>query len=213
MELRLQVTQDLLRNLSTSAGVDLVALANRSTEPAASQELQQAIETLQRREGSEKSSPTEQSQLPPLPSYNPNRAHLQGVYDDVSRLSRRSFPFCSKSPALNQTLRQRFAGKTAPHSFVNEILGDYVEGVQLTAHGEQQSLVDHLIAGSSDRPSTFNYPLPPAEILQLLVDSFFSHFNDQLPLFHRPSFNRALFAGLAHSDASFRSLREFEVDE
>ncbi|ORY56531.1 fungal-specific transcription factor domain-domain-containing protein [Leucosporidium creatinivorum] len=184
LELRLQVTQNLLRNLSTSAGVDLVALANRSaTEPAgASQEVQQAIEALRLREGSVKPSASENLQLPPLPPLNPNRTHLQGVYDD------------------------RFAGKTAPHSFVNEILHDYVDGVQITAAGEQQSLVDHLIAGSPDRPTTFNFPLPPAEILQLFVDLFFSHFNGQLPLLHRPSFERALFAGLADSDASFRTL-------
>lgn len=86
-----------------------------------------------------------------------------------------------------------------------------MDGVHLTAAGEQQSLVDHLIAGSSDRPTSFNYPLPPAEILQLLIDSFFSNFNDQLPLLHRPSFDRALLAGEANSDASFRSLRESAV--
>lgn len=81
LELRLETTQELLRNLSTSAGVDLVSLAHHPSGPDSAQKLQQAIRALQQTESDRNNAPFG---LPPPQQYHPPSRRLQGVLDGVS---------------------------------------------------------------------------------------------------------------------------------
>lgn len=56
------------------------------------------------------------------------------------------------------------------------------------------------------RTRTLDTPLPPLDLMSMLLDAFFDHVNEVFGLVHRPSFERALAAGLLETDTSFRSL-------
>ncbi|ORY46309.1 fungal-specific transcription factor domain-domain-containing protein [Leucosporidium creatinivorum] len=178
LELRLETTQELLRNLSTSAGVDLVSLAHRPSEPDSSQKLQKAIKALQQTEADRNNVPFG---LPPPQQYHPPARRIEGIFEG------------------------RFAGKSAGPTLAAQVLDDHCEGATIQVE-EQVSLVEHLIGRGEDHVSSASFALPPVELVQLLVDAYFAQLNEQMPVLHRPSFTRALFSGKADSDPAFRSL-------
>ena len=51
------------------------------------------------------------------------------------------------------------------------------------------------------------HELPPPDLLRILIDAYFDSVNSDAPLLHRPSFERAVAAGMADSDSTFRCLR------
>lgn len=113
LEQRLKATQELLRNLSTSAGVDLVGLANRpSTDPSTSQDLQLAKAALQQHaEGSRTRTPAHSTSSGGSPSslnadgggsqsrpvvpreYMPPERRIPGVFDGVRSPSQPSVSY------------------------------------------------------------------------------------------------------------------------
>lgn len=190
-----------MRNLSTSAGVDLVSLANRPSEPDSSRKLQKAIRALQQNEADRNNAPF--GLPPPLPFHPPAR-RLEGIFEGVSASA--SLKSLYSTP-LTSRYTQRFAGKSAGPTLAAQFLDDHCEGATIQVE-EQVSLVEHLIGRGQNRPSSASFALPPVELVQLLVDAYFTQFNSQMPMLHRPSFNRALFSGKADSDPGFRSLRE-----
>jgi hypothetical protein len=68
------------------------------------------------------------------------------------------------------------------------------------------SLVEEMLE-NEHRQTTAFFPFPPLDLSTKLIDAYFEHWNDsQCPLLHRPSFDRAVAAGMIDSNASFRSL-------
>lgn len=60
-------------------------------------------------------------------------------------------------------------------------------------------------------PSSLSFALPPAELVQQLVNAYFTQVNEQQPILHWPSFERDLVGDTASKDATFRSLRQLQL--
>lgn len=97
LELRLETTQELLRNLSTSAGVDLVSLAHHPSEPDSSEKLQKAIKALQQNEADRNNAPFG---LPPPQHFHPPGRRIEGIFEGVS-------PSASTEPLYRRMLTSR----------------------------------------------------------------------------------------------------------
>jgi len=67
------------------------------------------------------------------------------------------------------------------------------------------SLVDHLLQNTHHWQAS-RVPLPPADLTANLINAFFVHINSQMCVLHRPSFERAIKAGMIESNPSFKRL-------
>lgn len=64
-----------------------------------------------------------------------------------------------------------------------------------------------MLESELQRTTTSDLPFPPTDLTCRLINAFFEHWNDtQWPLLHRPSFDRAISAGMVDTNPSFKNL-------
>ncbi|SCV74090.1 BQ2448_6522 [Microbotryum intermedium] len=102
--------------------------------------------------------------------------------------------------------RVHYVGRGSSSFFLQKLMRDMHAPAPIIDPDEPPSLVGELLELdylNGSRPDT----LPPPDLLRKLIDAYFIEFNDrQLPILHRPSFERALNANMHLSNKSFRGL-------
>ncbi|SCZ99151.1 BZ3500_MvSof-1268-A1-R1_Chr3-1g05841 [Microbotryum saponariae] len=103
--------------------------------------------------------------------------------------------------------RVHYVGRGSSPFFLQKLVRDMRAPAPIIDPDEPPSLVGELLEldylNGSKPPNT----LPPPDLLRKLIDAYFTEFNDrQLPILHRPSFERALNANMHLSNKSFRGL-------
>ena len=199
LEQRLEAMEGLLRSISVSAGVDEIgALLDTVDDDEKTQALERAVEVLTARHRTEQDTRTPEDHsptgaddiLPRTPCTAMPPAHSFGQTENNMSLETDRFVGASSGPAFAKNLLMKLVG---PH-------------VQpLVNHDPRPSLVDTILQNdSASRAQSF--PLPPADLSAKLILAYFAHVNELMPILHRPSFERALAAGMLETDASFRRL-------
>ncbi|KAL8286426.1 hypothetical protein RQP46_004443 [Phenoliferia psychrophenolica] len=195
LEQRLEAMEGLLRNLSVQVGVEMSDLLDCDDEEK-TLALEKAVEVLTERQKLETGSGTPPGTLRPT-----------GL-DDIVPLGCTAADEHPYTRETNMSLdTDRFVGASSGPAFAKGILRELVPDMMtpLQDEGQKSSIVDQLLRDDvATRARAF--VLPPADLSASLILSFFAHVNELLPIIHRPSFERALAAGMLETDPSFRRL-------
>ncbi|KAM0754614.1 hypothetical protein T439DRAFT_321650 [Meredithblackwellia eburnea MCA 4105] len=194
LERRIDAMESVLRELALGAGVDLSELLDTAEDDEKTEALEQAVEILEERRRLESTS------SPPVPSPPPPRP----VDVDLGLVRNRTIDADLQSTTIGGW---RYAGPSSGPLFGRKVISSLMP--QTIPFGQQDaagpSLVDNILLEELTSRSK-SFPLPPPDLSKSLIDAYFEYINTLLPILHRPSFERALEAGLAEKDPSFRRL-------
>ncbi|ORY48410.1 fungal-specific transcription factor domain-domain-containing protein [Leucosporidium creatinivorum] len=187
LENRMEAMEELLRNLSASSGIDLVAMMatnESSTDSERTEALERVAESLsQQRQAVGQETPSVPRPPPPPP-----------VTQEPPM----------REPELEVIDKLRYFGRSSGPYLAHGVLDDYAKDAAIPMD-MSNSLVEDLIEREHQAAGK-HFAFPPMDLTRTLIDAYFARFNAHTPLLHRPSFERALGAGMADTNPSFRSL-------
>ncbi|KAK4046266.1 protein phosphatase regulatory subunit Sds22 [Microbotryomycetes sp. JL201] len=199
LERRIEHAERLLRKLSVSTGVDLVAIAHDAGQDGGELDEARIDDAVSLLKQANLAALVEQQGID---QYNDARQHeaRDSEQDHTVRspLDRRDTTF--------EFGHARFSGPSSNPMFVTQVVNDFNMTKNLGMGQGTQSVVDRALTLSEFESKVFRHPLPPFDLVQVLINNFFKHVNAVWPLLHRPSFDRHLAQGLAGTNPSFRSL-------
>ncbi|KAK4702738.1 hypothetical protein P7C70_g3481, partial [Phenoliferia sp. Uapishka_3] len=192
--------ESLLRSISTQAGVEIGMLLDTAEDDEKTLALEKAVEVLlgQKRDREKMEEAAK----------GKGKERWGGALEDIVQHGGcTSMPPGDHRAETNMSLeKDRFVGASSGPAFAKNILKDLVPGGMVhPPQNDTPSIVDVILQAESNRRAV-EFRLPPADLSAELILAYFQHVNTILPIVHRPSFERAIAAGMLETDPSFRRL-------
>lgn len=189
LEQRLQATEELLRKLSFSTGVDLVSLAEKP-DKANAKDLQHAISALRAQQEDFRSAATQIN----------GTAQTNGSGSSSGSSGHGSSPSRQKDFLF---INDRYAGPSSGPQLARQLTGSEGSLKRFRHDMATVSLVETLMQSSESR---VDEQMPNRDIQDHLLDGFDRFYEPGCPFVHRSSFERMRIDGTVGTDSSFRRL-------